>query len=409
MNKNTRLSSLKKAEIAINEKRPQDALLRFEVSSPETIERALKVQDLTAEDAPPHIINIIQRKVSENLANLGMGEIRVIRGNPIVSVADNYDRLLFPYDNAGRSSTYTRYADEEHVLRTHTSALVPETFRNFYKEFNGNIPDTIFLFPGLVYRRDVIDPKHLDVFHQLDVWTLRKDGDRGPVAREDLLRLVNSIFDAVFSSKVKPIVNEVIHPYTIDGIEVYAKSDKFELEVLEAGLAHPEVLKEAGFDPQKYSGLALGMGLDRLVMSFKAVPDIRYLRSTDPRITSQMLNLEKFKNVSDKPPISRDMSYCIPNNYTDEDICEEIKEAFGDEAYLIEDVKISARTKYDDLPQIAKDRLGATKGQDNVLVKITLRHPDKTLTREQANELYDQAYPRLNKGTKGYVRSEYGG
>ena len=112
-----------------------------------------------------------------------MGETRVVRGSPIVSVADNYDRLLFPYDNAGRSSTYTRYVDENHVLRTHTSASVPETFRDFYKEFNGDIPDTVFLFPGLVYRRDVIDPKHLDVFHQLDIWTLRKDGERGPANR----------------------------------------------------------------------------------------------------------------------------------------------------------------------------------------------------------------------------------
>src|SRR3989344_5383080 len=111
MDKSSELSALKKAELAINEKRPQDALLRFEVSSPETIERALKVPDLTA----PNIINIIQRKISENLVHLGMGETRVVRGSPIVSVADNYDRLLFPYDNAGRSSTYTRYVDRRLV------------------------------------------------------------------------------------------------------------------------------------------------------------------------------------------------------------------------------------------------------------------------------------------------------
>lgn len=409
MNKNPELSALRKAELAINETRPQDALLRFEVSSPEAIEKALKVSDLTADGAAPHIINIIQRKVSENLTRLRMGEMRVVRGNPVVSVSDNYDRLLFPYDNAGRSSTYTRYVDENHVLRTHTSASVPETFRNFYKEFNGDIPDTIFLFPGLVYRRDVIDPKHLDVFHQLDVWTLRKNDGRGPVNREDLLRLVNAIFDSIFSDGTKPIVLEAVHPYTINGIEVYAQSGESQIEVLEAGLAHPQVLKDAGFDPEKYSGLALGMGLDRLVMSLKHLSDIRYIRSTDPRIVKQMQNIDRFKEVSNKPPISRDMSYCVPENYTEEDICEEIKEAFGDEAYLIENVKISARTKYDDLPQIAKDRLGALEGQDNVLVKIMLRHPDKTLTKDQANVLYDQAYPRLNRGSKGYLRSEYGG
>lgn len=405
MDKNPELSALRKAELAINEKRPQDALLRFEVSSHETIERALKVPDFTADGAAPHIINIIQKKVSENLTHLGMGKMRVVRGNPVVSVSDNYDRLLFPYDNAGRSSTYTRYVDEDHVLRTHTSASVPETFRNFYKEFNGDIPDTVFLFPGLVYRRDVIDPKHLDVFHQLDVWTLRKNNGRGPVNRKDLLRLVDAIFSSIFLDGTKPVVLEAIHPYTINGIEVYAQSGESQIEVLEAGLAHPQVLKDAGFDPEKYSGLALGMGLDRLVMSLKHLSDIRYIRSTEPRIAKQMLNIDRFKEVSNKPPISRDMSYCVPENYTEEDICEEIKEAFGDEAYLIEDVKISARTKYDDLPQIAKDRLGALEGQDNVLVKIMLRHPDKTLTKEQANVLYDQAYPRLNRGSKGYLRS----
>lgn len=397
------LSALKKAEKLVNRSRTSEGFLRFEVSSPETIEKALKVADLTAEDAKPHIINIIQKKISENIARLEMGGTRTIRGNPIVSVADNYDNLLFPYDNAGRSSTYTRYVDEDHVLRTHTSALVPSTFRDFYKEFNGDIPDTVFLFPGLVYRRDVIDPKHLDVFHQLDVWTLKKNNGREPADRKDLLRLVDAIFGSIFSDGTKPIVLEAVHPYTMSGIEVYAKSDESEIEVLEAGLAHPQVLKNAGFNPEKYSGLALGMGLDRLVMSLKHLSNIRYIRSTEPRISRQMLNLERFKEVSSQPPISRDMSYCVPENYTEEDVCEEIKDAFGDNAYLIENVYITERTKCNDLNLIAKEKLGAAEGQDNVLVKIVLRHPDKTLTKDEANKLYDQAYPKLNKGSKGYI------
>ncbi len=402
MEKNTKLSALKRAEIYVNKTRPADGLLRFQVSSPETIRRSLSVSDLTSEDAPSHIINIIKNKIVTRLPELQMGDLLTVRGNPIVSVENNFDKLLFPFDNAGRSSTYTRYVDEDHVLRTHTSAHVPVTFTKFYKDFNGDIPDTIFLFPGLVYRRDVIDRKHLDVFHQLDIWTLRKNGDRRPITRDDLLRLVNIIFQAVLPGK-EPIVYEATHPYTIEGIEVYAKFGDSELEVLEAGLAHPEVIRSAGFDPKEYSGLALGMGLDRLVMSLKELSDIRYLRSSDPRIVTQMENTDRFTEVSNQPPISRDMSYCIPENYTEEDICEEIKEAFGDEAYLIENVKIKARTKYNDLPEIARERLGALKEQDNVLVEITLRHPDKTLTKERANELYDLAYPKLNKGTKGYI------
>ncbi len=396
------LSALKKAEIAVNAKRPGDNLLRFEVSTPEAVERALAVTDLTADDAPTHAINIIFKKIKEKLTTAGWGEIRVIRGNPIVPVEDNFDKLLFPQDNAGRASTYTRYTDEDHVLRTHTSAHIPATLKAFHEEFKGDIPDTVFLLPGLVYRRDVIDPKHLDVFHQLDIWTMRKNGDRPAFTKADLLHLIGLIFEAVIPDK-KPIVYDAVHPYTVQGIEVYAKFGEAELEILEAGLSHPEVLRAAGFDPAIYSGLASGMGLDRLVMTLKDLPDVRFLRSKEPRIASQLVNTSKFKEVSSMPPITRDMSYCVPSNYTEEDINEEIKNAFGAQAFLIENVKIISRTKYADLVPIAREKLGAQPDQDNVLVNITLRHPDSTMTKKEANALYDSVYPKLHQGTKGYL------
>lgn len=404
---NKNLSALKRAEIAVNAKRPGDSLLRFEVSTPEAVERALAVKDLTADGAPAHAINIIVDRVKKSLEKSGLGNIRVIHGEPIVPVEDNFDKLLFPYDNAGRASTYTRYTDENHVLRTHTSANVPATFKAFHDEFGGDIPDTIFIFLGLVFRRDVIDPRHLDVFHQMDIWTLQKNGSRAPMNREDLFKLVHLIFQAVVPNK-KPIILDAIHPYTLQGVEVYAdiseKQDgSAQLEILEAGLAHPEVLRAAGFDPEIYSGLASGVGLDRLVMALKEIPDVRFLRSNDPRIAEQMKNIEKFKEVSSMPPISRDMSYCVPSDFTEEDICEDIKVAFGDQAFLIENVKIISRTKYEDLVPIAREKLGAQPGQDNVLVNIMLRHPDSTMTKKQANELYDAAYPKLNRGTKGYI------
>ncbi len=399
----TELSPLKKAELAVNAKRPNDSLLRFEVSSKEAIDRSLAVTDLTREDAPLHVINLISNRVIETLKKAGLGNVRVIRGNPVVSVEDNFDKLLFPYDNAGRASTYTRYVDEGHILRTHTSANVPEVFSDFYKEWNGDIPDTVFVFIGLVYRRDVIDPRHLDVFHQMDIWTLQKNGERSPVVKDDLLKLVNLVFKAVVPD-LKPVIFDAVHPYTVQGVEVYADlGNGSQLEILEAGLAHPEVLRNAGFDPEKYSGLASGFGLDRLVMALKAIPDVRYLRSNEPRIASQMLNTEKFKEVSSMPPISRDMSYCVSESDTEEDINESIKDAFGEKAFLVENVKIISRTKYKDLPPIAVEKLGAGPDQDNVLVNITLRHPDVTLTKKEANELYDMVYPKLNKGSKGYV------
>jgi len=60
-------------------------------------------------------------------------------------------------------------------------------------------------------------------------------------------------------------------------------------------------LKNSGIDPEQYSGLALGMGVERLIMARKNLPDIRLIRSSDPRVVKQMTNMEKFKNVSNQP------------------------------------------------------------------------------------------------------------
>lgn len=395
------LSSLDRARVEIPKENPNLPMeLKFEVSSPDTIAKLLSVKDLTLPTADGEERNIIGKVYDQVIAKLteyNFPNITVVRGDPVVAAEDNFDKLLFSPGNPGRSSTYTRYVDSDHVLRTHTSALIPST----YKKLTQPIEHTTFVLPGLVYRRDVIDPRHLDVFHQIDVWTLRDSGTYGKATREDLLALARAVFEAACPD-AEMIVYEAKHPYTLDGIEVYAGVDGKEIEVLEAGLAHPEVLRGAGIDPEQYSGLALGMGLERLVMARKNLPDIRLIRSTDPRVIKQMTNMETFKSVSDQPAISRDMSYCVSKNDTEEDICEMIREVFGEQSDLLEEVQILERTPYEKLHPVAIERLGASPGQDNVLVRIILRHPDKTLTKEEAAALYTMAYPKLHQGTRGY-------
>lgn len=102
------------------------------------------------------------------------------------------------------------------------------------------------------------------------------------------------------------------------------------------------------------------------------------------------------------PKITRDMSYCISAGDTEEDICENIKNSCDDYS-VIEEVSIISRVAYKDLNEIAINKLGAIPGQDNVLVRIILRHPDKTLTKEFAEETYKNIYTKVNKGTKGYL------
>lgn len=396
------MNSLDRARLDVQRENPNLPMqLKFEISPAETIERLMSIKDLTLPSEIGHERNIVGRvydQVITKLTKHNFANINVVRGSSVVPAKDNFDSLLFSAGNPGRSSTYTRYTDGDHVLRTHTSALIPSTF----KELGRNIDQTTFVFPGLVYRRDVIDPRHLDVFHQIDVWTLQEIKLYGRVNRENLLELARTVFEAACPD-AKMIVYEAKHPYTVDGIEVYAGVDGKEIEVFEAGLIHPEVLKIAGLDPEQYSGLALGMGVERLIMARKNLPDIRLIRSDDSRVIKQMTNMDKFKNVSDQPAIARDMSYCINKNDTEEDICEEIRNVFGDQSDLLEEVIILERTHFELLNPIAKEKLGATEDQDNVLVRIILRHPDKTLTKQAAADLYSMAYAKLHKGNaKGY-------
>ncbi len=397
------MSSLQKAKLEVPLENPNLPMpLKFEVSSPETIKKLLSVKDLTlpTEDGQErNIVGKVYDQVIKKLREHNFPDIHIIRGDPIVEARDNFDRLLFTPGNPGRSSTYTRYTDEDHVLRTHTSALIPSTFKRLRRE----IDHSTFVLPGLVYRRDIIDPRHLDVFHQIDVWTLQENKKYGRTTREDLLKLGRTVFEAACPD-AKMIVYEAKHPYTVNGIEVYAGIDGKEIEVFEAGLTHPEVLRNAGIDPDQYSGLALGMGVERLIMARKNLPDIRLIRSVDPRVIKQMTNMEHFVTVSNQPAMSRDMSYCVDKNDSEEDICEAIRNVFGDQSDLLEQVNVLERTSFDKLTPIAKERLGATIDKDNVLVRIILRHPDKTLTRKEAADLYAIAYPKLHQGTtRGYV------
>ncbi|MGD0700155.1 MAG: hypothetical protein ABSA02_09755 [Trebonia sp.] len=96
------------------------------------------------------------------------------------------------------------------------------------------------------------------------------------------------------------------HPYTLQGRQVDIRQDGGRVEVWECGLAHPRVLAAGGLPG--HSGLAVGMGLDRLLMLAKGIPDIRLLRSGDPRIACQLHDLASYQPVSPMPAITR----CFP-------------------------------------------------------------------------------------------------
>ena len=170
------------------------------------------------------------------------------------------------------------------------------------------------------------------------------------------------------------------------------------VEVWECGLAHPAVLAAAGLPG--HSGLALGMGLDRMLMLVKGIPDIRLLRSADPRIVDQMRDLASYRRVSSMPPITRDLSVAVAEDEDEETLGDRVRDALGSDASCVEEVRVLSATACDRLPASAARRLGARPGQKNLLVRVVLRDLEKALTNQAANSLRNRIYGALHQGTE---------
>lgn len=369
--------------------------------SKDRLDGYLSISDLT-QSKEPHAINMVCNRVIDYIGDAHKhSDVRVYRRDPVVTVADNYDNLLISKDNISRSSTYTHYVDDTHILRTHTTAQIPGILRELAAT-RDEWSDVVILLPGLAYRRDVSDKKHVGEVHMLEMWRIVKNYDQKPIAKDDLLQVVHGVA-ATAAPGWKLRIEDSPHPYTNQGIEVNAVSGDRDIEILECGLIKEQILLNAGLNPEDYSGWALGMGLDRLVMTLKEVPDIRYLRSTNPKIAKQMTNLEPYEEVSSQPAIQRDLSYSVPATYVEEDISSDIRDALAENLDALEEVEILSTTGYDELPENIQHRLGIVKYQKNILVRITLRRLERSLTKEEANQIYNDIYPCINKGSGGYL------
>ena len=354
--------------------------------------RILAVRDLTD---PNHGHHVVQDVVDAIADAVGAGlPTRIVRrhGNPVVTVADNYDRLRYASDAAARDSRYSRYLTSDLMLRAHTSAMIPVALEDVAR---GDDMDVTILCPGMVYRRDVIDRQHVGEPHQLDVWRVTTDVATH-LDEDDLDDLVDRIVSAVLPGRRwRAIAAE--HPYTLAGRQIDVRDGDDWVEVGECGLAHSDLLREGGL-PGNATGLASGWGLDRLVMLRKGIDDIRLLRATDPRIERQMHDLAPYEPVSSMPPAIRDLSVAMAAPSDEELLGDRLRAELGADADDVESVHVLASTPVGDLPEPARERLGATSGQHNVLIRLTLRALDRTLTSDEANALRDRVYAILHEG-----------
>src|SRR6516162_10223995 len=309
----------------------------------------------------------------------------IIRKSPVVPITDNYDRLFYEPDAIARSARYSHYVDGTHMLRTHTTAGITAALAETEN-------DRLMACPGLAYRRDVVDRLHVGEPHQTDFWIVRQ----ARLGRADLLEMIAAVVETMLPGQAYRC-NETIHPYTLNGLEVEVRLGERWVEVLECGEIHPWLLNESNLPSQKWSGLAMGVGLDRLIMLIKQIDDIRLLRSTDPRIAGQMRTLERYVPVSNQPATHRDLSICVGDPDM-ELLGDRIRNVLGERSGWVENVELIQASDYTAVPEKARERLGMSPGHHNLLIRVTLRSLEGSISNEEANRVYDLLYSELHEG-----------
>src|SRR5579862_3034449 len=357
--------------------------------TPQQLARDLAARDLTDPTGGPHAVQELVGLATDALtATWGCPAHRPL-GPRIVTIADNYDNLGFTAEAAARDRRYTRYVDADRMLRSHTSAMVPPALRALALD---PVDDVLLVCAGIVFRRDAIDRLHTGTPHQLDLWRIA----RRPLGNADLDQMTRVLVGALLPGRAWRAEPRT-HPYTLDGRQVDIDAGDGWVEVWECGLAHPSVLARAGLEG--WHGLALGLGLDRFLMLRKGIPDIRLLRSSDPRVAGQMLDLSPYRAVSVMPAVVRDLSVAVAEGDDTEQLGDRVRDALGDEADAVEEVSVLSETPYGLLPPAAIARLGMVAGQNNLLVRVVLRHLDRTLTDAEANRLRDRVYAAVHQGS----------
>lgn len=360
------------------------------------VNEALELNDLTELKHPAHAIGLLLDEVLEGLKARGWPDAQVLRGPRIVSAQENYGLLGYDPAEVTLGSEHTRWVDEHSLLRTQTTSQIPKALQQAAQ--NRKAGELILLAaPGITFRRDSRDRWHCAEPHQMDIWVL---GDPQLSTREHLLRLVADILECSVPG-MSWIYQSSPHHYTEGGIEVNLLLDKQPIEVLECGCIARSLLQRLGVDPAKHGGLALGMGLDRLTMLRKGIPDIRLLRDPNERVQAQLNDLLPWKAVSRLPSISRDISLALTPGLSEEVLTEKMLLAAGDNAAWIEEMHIKGRWAMADLPVQAIERLGLLPGQENVLLRVVLRDCSRSITTSEANALYERIQSALHEGAEG--------
>ncbi len=244
---------------------------------------------------------------------------------------------------------------------------------------------------GKVYRKDEIDRRHMNIFHQIDGWYLSRK-DKKTIGIPELQDVLSKIVRAIYGPEIKFRFNEDKFPYTDPSLEMEVEIGGRWIEVLGSGVVHEKVLDNFGVDSRLWNGWAFGFGLERLAILSMDLPDIRLLWSEDERVRRQLKLGNKFKEVSKFPPVTRDISFVVKNNFTPNNYFDLIRDIGGN---LVEEV--SLLDKYENAEKFGAGKLSYT-------YRIVYRSNERTLTIEEIEPLQDKVIEETKKQFEAEVR-----
>lgn len=187
----------------------------------------------------------------------------------------NFDSLNVPADHPARDMQDTFWLKDGRLLRTQTS-------NGQVRYAESHKPPLKVIMPGQVYRNEATDIKHETDIFQLEALYVDKNVKVG-----NLFWTLENFFKKMYGTETKIRFRPSLFPFVEPGFEVDTLRNGEWLELLGAGMVHPTVIKNMGLDPEKYSGFAFGLGIDRLTMLKYNIDDIRNLRSGDLRFLKQ--------------------------------------------------------------------------------------------------------------------------
>ena len=218
---------------------------------------------------------------------IGMG-YSIAEGPEVEEDLFNFEMMNLPKDHPARDMQDTFYITEKNLMRTHTS---PVQARVMLEAKGAPIK---VVCPGKVYRRDNDDATHSHQFMQIEGLVVDTN-----VTMADLKGALTQVFMKVLGENTKVRFRPSYFPFTEPSVEVDVSCFKCHgvgcplckgngwIEVLGAGMVHPNVLRMAGYDPEKYQGFAFGIGIERITMLKYGIDDIRAFYTNDPRFIKE--------------------------------------------------------------------------------------------------------------------------